>query len=135
MSDHRPLTTVSIVAALSLVAGCATGRSFFPPDTAARPAQGTPPRFRDAYVVVTPFQMGNQQRNDPGAATGTRSAAPPACRTKIVDPTSGKTLKLVRSERGSRGDYEVPDGEYGVTKKELLRVNCLDNTTVGIVPR
>jgi hypothetical protein len=41
----------------------------------------------------------------------------------------------VRSQEGTRGDYEVPESRYGVGAGDLLRVDCTTNRGIGIVPR
>ena len=132
MTHGRSLARIATLP-LTLAAGCATGRSFFPPDSAARPAYEAPPRFNDP--PVTPVQMGTVAPSAPGGAVGSRSAAPPACRAQLVDPRNGTSIRLVRSQRGERGDYESPGGGYGLKSHELLRIDCRTNRTVGIVPR
>jgi hypothetical protein len=59
-----------------------------------------------------------------------------ACRTTIIDPRDQTSLRLARSAQHGmiyRGDYEVPDGRYGVGRGELLRVDCASGEVIGIV--
>ena len=65
-------------------------------------------------------------------ADGTTGEASPACRTPLHDPVERAVLRLVRSGAG-HGDYEVPDGKYGVQRGELLRLECGSGRPVGIV--
>ena len=60
-----------------------------------------------------------------------------ACRNPMVDPRDGTRLTLKQSQPGSAGhigDYEVPEGRYGVGRGELLRLNCSTGVAMGVVP-
>lgn len=58
-----------------------------------------------------------------------------ACRNPMHDPRDGTTLLMIRSFGDGRGDYQVPDGKYGVRTGELLRINCSTGEVLGIVRR
>lgn len=58
------------------------------------------------------------------------------CRSPMVDPRDQTQLRLVRSApfgNEHRGDYQVPEGRYGVREGELLRINCETGQVIGIV--
>jgi hypothetical protein len=120
-------------AAIAAAGGCATGRSAFPPDRAARAAPATP-----AFVPASQLLPDSLPRVSGGAEPAVRvqggDVAAPACAGVLVDPTDGTRLRLVRSQSGTRGDYEVPGGRFGVQANELLRVDCRTNRAIGIVP-
>lgn len=100
-----------------LVTGCAT--TDFAADARLRPGTDLP----DQFLV--------------GAHDGaeTREAAPgEGCRNPLVDPRDGTRIVLVRSS-DERGDYEVPTGRYGVSERELLRIDCGTGRALGIVRR
>ena len=56
------------------------------------------------------------------------------CRNPLLDPSSGGSLTLVRSERGL-GDYSAPPGAYALKANELLRIECATGVPVGVVTR
>ena len=56
------------------------------------------------------------------------------CRNPMMDPRDGTRLILVRSSEGL-GDYEAPEGRYGVGGGELLRLDCGTGVARGIVRR
>jgi hypothetical protein len=56
------------------------------------------------------------------------------CHSPLVDPRTGAKITLVRSS-GGRGDYEVPEGRYGVGEKEVLRIECANGKALGIFKR
>lgn len=56
------------------------------------------------------------------------------CRNPLVDPRDGTRLELVRSSNG-KGDYEPPAARYGVSSKQLLRIDCATGHPIGIVGR
>jgi hypothetical protein len=93
------------------VVACGLGRTeTFPATAAARPAEDTPASF-------SPVDTGGK-----------------ACRTPLRDPRDGAEIVLVRSANGV-GDYAVSEGRYGVTPRELLRLECGTARVLGIVPR
>jgi len=56
------------------------------------------------------------------------------CRNPMVEPRDGTRLQLIRSAEG-QGDYEAPPGRYGVSERELLRLECDTGRVVGIIKR
>ncbi len=54
------------------------------------------------------------------------------CKNPIIDPMDGTELILVHSRDGL-GDYRVTGRKYGVSKGELLRINCYTGAVIGIV--
>jgi len=105
--------------AVALVIGaCSHTTASFPADSEARPAIGAPETFLSEAPARAPHE------GEPGT-----------CRSPLVDPGDGTRLVLVRSLRGTRGDYEVPPGRYGVGRDELLRVDCSSGAVIGVVPR
>ena len=106
-----------IVAVMFLTAGCAGNSSSWHDDASARPGTDLP----DHFLIAT--QTGTSEPNPDGA-----------CHTPMVDPRDGTSLSLIRSAEG-RGDYEVPEGRYGVAKNQLLRLECATGRVVGIVKR
>lgn len=54
-----------------------------------------------------------------------------ACKSPMIDPRDSTKITLFRSFDG-RGDYEVPDGKYGVKKGQILRLDCSTGKVVGI---
>ena len=57
-----------------------------------------------------------------------------ACENPLVDPRDGMKLVLVRSSEGL-GDYEVEAPRYGLSRYELLRVDCATGVAQGRVSR
>ena len=55
-----------------------------------------------------------------------------SCKSPLIDPQDNTRIIMFRSGSGS-GDYEVPEGKYGVRQGELLRVNCETGEVIGIV--
>ena len=98
----------------------ACSKSSFPPDSVARPVSGTvPARFLfDATGFETDTVIDK-----------------PQCRTPLMDPNDGTRIVLSRTVDDARGDYEVPEGRYGVGTNDLLRINCKTGGVIGIVPR
>lgn len=54
------------------------------------------------------------------------------CKNPVIDPMDGTELILVQSRDGI-GDYRVTGRKYGVSKGELLRINCNTGAVLGIV--
>jgi hypothetical protein len=105
-------TTILAAAAVSLAA-CASSTSSWA-SREPRPAEDVPQFF----------------------ATEDGSPAVDSCRNPLVDPRDQTQIRLVRSVGGGgghRGDYEVPDGRYGVGENELLRIECSTGEPLGIV--
>ena len=65
-----------------------------------------------------------------GATTGNDS-----CNNPLTDPRDGTKIIMQSAFSGGVGDYEVPDGKYGVQKGEFLRIKCATGEVVGIVRR
>lgn len=42
---------------------------------------------------------------------------------------------MVRSGEGGIGDYQVPQGRYGVGAREVLRLDCNTGRVLGIARR
>jgi hypothetical protein len=53
------------------------------------------------------------------------------CRSPMIDPRDSTKITLFRSFDG-RGDYEVPNGTYGVEKGQILRLDCATGRVIGI---
>jgi hypothetical protein len=59
-----------------------------------------------------------------------------ACRSPLLDPRDQTRIRLLRSGTvggASIGDYQVPEGRYGVGRAELLRIDCDSGQPLGIV--
>ncbi|HVO52052.1 MAG TPA: hypothetical protein VMV60_13745 [Thermoanaerobaculia bacterium] len=117
--------------ALSLLAlpGCATGRNDM-----TRPIVGPPVNVPDHFMVVV---SGVARVEEPKAGEG--------CKNPLADPR-GKTIRTTLSLRRSAdgiGDYAVEtmgdeslgvDGKvYGLTSRQLLRIDCATGKALGIV--
>lgn len=57
-----------------------------------------------------------------------------SCKNPIIDPQDGTELILIQSGNGM-GDYKVNRLKYGVSERELLRINCNTGAVIGIVRR
>lgn len=55
-----------------------------------------------------------------------------SCRKTMVDPRNGRILDLKRSG-GGVGDYQVPEGTYGIGSGELIRLDCGTGKVAGVV--
>lgn len=115
----RRATTILALFGLSACALFSTS-STFDPATDVRPASDLPARFEpiDSAVRLEPA--------DTLAGSG--------CLSPLLDPRDGLELRFVRSGT-ALGDYEVPEGRYGVQRGELLRIECNTGEVVGIVRR
>jgi hypothetical protein len=117
--------------ALSLLAlpGCATGRNDL-----SRPIVGAPVNMPDHFMVV---MSGVARVEEPKAGEG--------CKSPLADPR-GKTVRTILTLRRSadgKGDYMVDttgdeslgiDGKvYGLTSRQLLRIDCATGKALGIV--
>ena len=103
----------AVPAALATAVACGGGI-----DPLLQPTLRTADRAPDAFVL----------------ASGKPGEAGPACQNPLFDPADRTELRLVRSAHG-RGDYEVPNGKYGVREAELLRLECGSGRTVGVVKK
>ncbi len=102
-----------------LVGGCAMFNAGAAPEAAPRPPIDAPSRF-----VLDPAFPETPIASTPGQG----------CRSPLFDPRDGARLRLIRSA-SDRGDYEAPEGRYGVNARELIRVNCYSGEVLGIVKR
>ena len=117
--------------ALSLLAlpGCATARNDL-----SRPIVGAPVNVPDHFMVV---MSGVARVEEPGPGEG--------CKSPLADPR-GKTVRTILTLRRSadgKGDYMVDttgeeslgiDGKvYGLTSRQLLRIDCATGKALGIV--
>ena len=119
---RRPISAaLALLVAATLASACSSlpdvkkylpGGKKLPPDSTARAATDVPELFQSPAGL------------DPGGT----------CRDPMHDPRDGRAVQLVRSAAG-RGDYEVPEGRYGVAKGELLRIDCRSGHPIGIVER
>lgn len=111
-----------LLAVLLLVAtGCAaTGTSGSASMSADRSATDAPRKFAVASST---------------SVTGMSDDLPAeGCANPLIDPRDGTELRLMRSIMG-KGDYEVPNGKYGVGSNELLRVDCSSGQPEKVVKR
>ena len=65
-----------------------------------------------------------------GDTGGTSEPSGPPCRNPMTDPRDGTRLALVRSS-GGFGDYQPDRQRYGLTGRQLLRINCSNGRPVG----
>lgn len=119
---RAPLRPLTIVATAIAASGCALSVSGADPRT---------PLLRDAVDAPPRFEV-----IDPGLRV------PPAdtivgqgCRSPLVDPRDQTRLRMVRAGADGVGDYEVPEGRYGVSAGEVLRVECNTGEVLGIARR
>jgi hypothetical protein len=115
VSNHQEahVSRSSVLLLLLLAGACATVQEDSE-DREVRSASDTPPSFATEDGVA-PVQ---------------------GCNTTVIDPRDQTRLRLIRSAvigGAYRGDYDVPDGKYGVRRDELLRVDCATGEVVGIV--
>lgn len=117
LSPAPAATSLLLLVGLAVMIGCAT--THLPSDGEARPASNVP----DHFLAGT---HGDTTTTEPMQGEG--------CRNPMVDPRTGTRVRLVRSKE-DRGDYEVPDGRYGVGEQDLLRLECGTGRVVGVVRR
>jgi hypothetical protein len=109
----------ALLALLAGLLGCASHSSW---NATPTPAPGTP----DVFVI--------------DSSKGAMLAVSPTCAVHLVDPASGTTLTLVRSDMprglGPFGDYSLtPTASYGLRPDQLLRVDCATEKPLGAVSR
>lgn len=91
------------------------------------------------YATATPWTARElRPAEDTPTAFVTEDGEQPeqSCRNPLIDPRDQTRLRLVRSAAfgdSQRGDYEVPQGRYGVGARELLRIDCATGQSLGIV--
>jgi hypothetical protein len=119
----------AVAVALLALPGCTTGKNDM-----SRPIVGVPLNMPDHFMVVV---SGIASVEEPKPGEG--------CKSPLADPR-GKTVKtlltLKRSADG-KGDYVVEtmgdessgiDGKaYGLTSRQLLRIDCATGKALGIV--
>jgi len=108
------------VLALAL-AGCASSRNDM-----SRPIVGAARDLPDHFKVS---KSGLNKSEEPKAGAG--------CRSPMIDPRDRTMLLLQRSAAG-KGDYQVQGtfsegGKYGVSSRQLLRIDCDTGKALGIV--
>jgi len=110
-------TSLQALAGILLFAllGCAGSSVSWSDNAIIRPATDLPDHFR----VAT--ELGAVEPDTTGA-----------CHSPLIDLRDDTALILFRSSNGL-GDYEVPNGRYGVGPGELLRVACRTGKPLGIV--
>lgn len=113
------LTTFVLATLLALVTGCAATNGTMSA-SADRAASDAPRQF----VVASSTTVSGVTDDLP---SGT-------CANPLLDPRDRSELRLVRSAMG-KGDYDVPNGKYGVGPDELLRVDCSTGQAMKIVQR
>jgi hypothetical protein len=111
-----PVRGGALAAALLALAGCATVRNDL-----ASPIVGVPLDQPDHFRIAA---SGLGKSEEPREGEG--------CRNPMVDPRDGTMLALQRSA-GGKGDYRVESGKYGLTSRQLLRIDCATGKAVGIV--
>lgn len=113
------MKSIYLLAVVATVAGCGSSNSVAT-GYKGRTAENTPSRFE----TDSNFPRIAPEDTLPGSG----------CLSPLHDPRDGTKLIMRRADRGV-GDYEVPDGKYGVRNGELLRLNCNTGETLGIVRR
>ena len=103
---------LSIVCLLFLLCSCGSGRNDFSGEILR---QG-----EDLPAVFDPPE---------GFSFGANS-----CKSPLVDPRDGTQIIMIRST-GTMGEYDPPDGKYGLKRNELLRINCQTGEIYGVVRR
>jgi hypothetical protein len=112
--------TCSIIMAMILLAACQRASDTFSTATPMRTGENLPEQFEPpaSHSRIGPTDT------IPGAS----------CVSPLRDPRDGTEVRMVRSSR-SLADYAVPQGHYGVTDSELLRLDCNTGKPLGIVQR
>ena len=108
-----PLMDVLVIVSL---AGCAAKQA-----GTHTGSQGSLADVPDHFMTWTPAGPAEPQ---PGGT----------CTNPLVDPRDETRLTLIRSAHG-RGDYEPEPLHYGLSKGQLLRVDCATGRAVGVVKR
>jgi hypothetical protein len=108
----RPALSTIVLLALCTVASCVTGAGATFDGPILRAATDTP----EAFTFATPPMV------------------PAACTSPAVDPRDGTAITFVRAA-GGIGDFQVPEGHYGVRSGELLRIRCGSGEPIGVVQR
>ena len=106
----------AVVAALLALAGCATGRNDM-----TGPIVGGALDLPDHFLVA---RSGLGKSEEPKAGED--------CRNPMIDPRD-KTMLTLRRSAGGKGDYWLESQKYGVTSRQLLRIDCATGKALGIV--
>lgn len=122
----RRVAAAGLAAALCSAAGCASTAK----NDMSGAVVGVPLNMPDHFLV---------------AGSGIGKAAEPkpgeGCRNPMVDPRDKTLLELRRSANGI-GDYRVmagqdaglaSGGKYGMSSRDLLRIDCATGKAIGIV--
>ncbi len=113
-------------AALFALAACASGKG----NDMSGPVVGVPLDTPDHFMVAG-SGIGKSVEPKPGEG----------CRNPMVDPRDKTLLELRRSANGI-GDYRVMAGQdagmasgskYGMSSRDLLRIDCATGKAVGLV--
>lgn len=85
-------------------------------------------------LTTTPSVIDRPATDIPGQFTLQNGAlnGNAVCQSPLLDPRDQTVLQLVQPDRGE-GNYQVPDGKYGVAAGELLRVDCTTGRALGIL--
>jgi len=113
--DMRHTTRITTVITLLALLGCASSSISWTDEAIIRPGTDLP----DHFLVAT--ELGASEPDTTGN-----------CHSPMIDMRDDTPLILFRSDQG-RGDYEVPNGRYGVGPEELLRLDCATGRPLGIV--
>jgi hypothetical protein len=113
---RKPRAILLAAGGLLALAGCASTRSDL-----SGPVVGVPLDLPDHFMVA---RSGIGKHAEPKAGEG--------CRNPMIDPRDRTELVLRRSA-GEKGDYRVESQKYGLTSRQLLRVDCATGKAIGIV--
>jgi hypothetical protein len=110
------MISLRLLAGIAVLTGC--GMNSGPGSYKGRAAEATPSRFEtdSNFARIAP------EDTLPGSG----------CLSPLHDPRDGTRVIMRRSEPRT-GDYEVPEGKYGVGPGELLRIDCNSGEALGIV--
>ncbi|MFN8653668.1 MAG: hypothetical protein U0133_17315 [Gemmatimonadales bacterium] len=98
-----------------ILGACSLGSSnTYPASAPVRPLTGLPATFAPVDSVTS---------------------GPATCRGRLSDPHDGALLILRSSQGGQVGDYQAPEGRYGLRAAEYVRVDCATLRPLGGVPR
>ena len=85
-------------------------------------------------LKTTPYRVDRPASDLPGQFLLQNGTPNPnaTCQSPLVDPRDKTVIQLMQSDRGE-GNYQVPDGKYGVGAGELLRIDCTTGRALGIL--
>lgn len=93
------------------------------------------------FLIISSFSCGTKNTGNDGLRMATDAPdffdSPDGldwgdCINTLIDPMDGTELILVHSRDGF-GNYRVLGRKYGISKGELLRINCYTGEVIGIV--